>query len=212
VREGDDLIDQRVYPAMRQDSFWRGPVLDIVRQYGPNYVVYDADGVGAGVIGYAEEVQAQLVNGQVIPFRGAKAVNEQSTNARSAWWWALRRRFEAGRINMYVPFDQKLKDQLMQMQYTIVTGKIRAITKEEMRKQGFASPDRADSIMYCFALADDLSVPVVAPSTTPYADSTGAPPLPRNVGGDHRANGRSGRGGYARQRRLVNPTLGVGDF
>lgn len=208
LREGDDLLALRAFPSMRMDTFWRGPVLDFVREWGPNFVCYDADGVGAGVVGYADEVQAQMVNGTIIPFRGAKSVNEQSTNARSAWWWHLRRRFEADRIKLRLPNDPKLKAQLMQMRYSITSGKIRAATKEEMRKQGFSSPDRGDAVMYSFALSEDLIMPVVRPTTTPYADTTGV----SNHAEDHmwetiRSRERSYRG----RRRPVNPVFGVPD-
>jgi len=208
LREGDDVLILRAYPSMRMDTFWRGPVLDVIREWGPNYVCYDADGVGAGVIGYVDEVQSQMVNGTIIPFRGAKSVNEQSTNARSAWWWHLRRRFEADRIKLRLAHDPKLKAQLMQMKYSITSGKIRAATKEEMRKLGFSSPDRGDALMYSFALSEDLIMPTVRPSTTPYADSMGVADHSENhLWENVRSRGRR----YHGTRQPVNPVFGVPD-
>jgi len=210
AREGADVIGMWSYPAMRQDSFWRGPVLDKVRQIGPNFLIFDADGVGAGVLGYADEVQSQMVNGQIIPFRGAKKVNDQTTNARTAWWWHLRRRFESNRIKLRIPHDQKLKTQLMQMQYSISAGKIRAHTKEQMRKMGFSSPDRGDSLMYCFALSEDLTMPMVKPKPTPLADAQQADDLRTNVA--FKDNAGFGGRGYRREDGFVNSSLGISDF
>jgi hypothetical protein len=179
VREGDEVIDLKAFPSSRMDNFWRGPVMDIVRQYGPHYVVYDADGVGAGVIGYAEDVQAQMIGGgQLIPFRGAKKINEQHTNARSAWWWHLRRRFEADRIRLCIPRDPKLIGQLTSVGYTIEAGKIKVETKETMRKRGVGSPDRGDALVYAFAFSDDLVTPIVRPNPTPVSDHFGIRPNP----------------------------------
>ncbi len=159
-REGGTLKEIRPYPSMRQDSFWRGPVLSAVMDFDPDYLVYDADGVGAGVIGEAEAVHRKMRGGtQVIAFRGGKKASTQYLNARSAWYWALRRRFEHGTL-MLEAKDPKLREQLLELHYSITQeGKIRVETKSEMKKRGVSSPDRADAIMYAFALAEDLPMP-----------------------------------------------------
>lgn len=204
VREGDDLIALRAFPSMRMDTFWRGPVLDVVREFGPHFVVYDADGVGAGVIGYAEEVQAAMIGGgQLVPFRGAKKINEQHTNARSAWWWHLRRRFESERIQLCIPRDPKLIAQLTSVGYSIESGKIKVETKEQMRKRGVDSPDRGDAIVYAYALSEDLTMPLVREAPTPTADQFGARPT-------NTAPKWEGR--YASDRRYIHPVLGTDDW
>lgn len=159
MREGIEVIAQIAHPSMRMDTFWRGPVLDVVRKLGPNFVCYDADGVGAGVIGYADEIQSAMVNGEIIPFRGNMKINESHTNSRSTWWWYLRRLFENDSIKLRIPMDPKLLKQLTSIHYSISAGKIRVETKDEMRKRGFESPDRGDSLVYSFALQEGLLVP-----------------------------------------------------
>jgi len=160
-REGNDLVEVRAFPANRQDTFWQGEVMKAVLDFAPHYLVYDADGVGAGVLGYAEEVGRFMPEGgQVIPFRGAGNAGERYYNARSAWWWNLRRRFEFGHIRLKVPVDQKMRDQLSIPKYQITaTGKIKVETKGEMKKRGENSPDRGDAVMYAFAMSEVLEQP-----------------------------------------------------
>jgi phage terminase large subunit len=188
VRRGDNLVDLSAYSAGRVDHFINGdpedpstvsPVRQKVMMYAPYVIVYDADGVGSGAIGeftrlhdWAIKHRHMLPNSQIIGFRGGSKTNPNYTNARSAWWWALRKRFERGRIMIAVR-DPKLDKQLSQMTYKITAeGLIRAETKEEMRKRGKESPDRADAVMYTFAYSEDLPDPQVA-DALPYVVSAG---------------------------------------
>lgn len=158
LRDGNTIAEIRAFPAGRVDHFFEGPVTKAVREFRPDYVVYDADGVGAGAIGSAEKLGKHLKQGaQIIGFRGAKRINDAYTNSRAAWYWTLRKLFEAEAINVNVN-DPKFREQITQIRYSIVQGAIRVESKEEMRKRGMASPDRADAVMYSFAFAADLPV------------------------------------------------------
>ncbi len=159
VREGYNLTDIRTYPAMRVDHFFQGPVTDMVKASGAHYVVYDADGVGAGAIGYADDLHKHMApGGQVIGFRGALRATTAYFNTRAAWYWNLRRRLENGLMHIQVD-DPKLREQLTSIRYSIQTGAIKVETKAEMRKRNMASPDRADAVMYAFAMSEDLQQP-----------------------------------------------------
>lgn len=163
VRNGNIVQAVLASPSTRQDHFWAGPVTAAVLEYRPHFLVYDADGVGAGVIGYAEQAaRAALREGhacQLLPFRGALGVAAKFTNARSAWWWHLRRQFELGAVALQVQ-DPKLREQLTRLKYSITAdGDIRVETKEEMKRRDRGDIDRADAIMYSFALQDALTIP-----------------------------------------------------
>ena len=160
-REGNDLVEVRGFPANRQDVFWQTEVMKAVLDFDPHFLVYDADGVGAGVLGYAEQVGRHMPEGgQVIPFRGAGQAGDRYYNSRSAWWWNLRRRFEFGHIRLVTPVDHKARTQLSIPKYSITAqGKIKVETKAEMKKRGENSPDRADAIMYAFAMSEELEQP-----------------------------------------------------
>jgi phage terminase large subunit len=181
IRRGDNLVDITAYPAGRTDHFIMGdpthvvtdlsPIQRKVRDYGPWVIVYDADGVGAGTIGdwtrlheWAIKRNYMRPDSQIIPFRGGKKISENYLNGRSGWWWALRKRFERGSIMMSV-IDNKLDDQLSQMTYSInAAGALRVETKEEMRRRGLNSPDRADAVMYAYAYSEELPNPNTAVS------------------------------------------------
>lgn len=159
VRDGATLLDLQTFPAMRPDLFFLGPVMAVVEKHDPDYLVYDADGVGAGAIGYAEQVARRMRSeAQIIPFRGAIGVGTAYSNQRSAWWWALRQKFQHEQISLRVN-DPKLREQLTGIRYSIQGGKIRVETKAEMKKRGVPSPDRGDAMMYAFAMSEDLPVP-----------------------------------------------------
>jgi hypothetical protein len=114
LRDGNEIVWQRIFPSMRQDTFWQGPVTKAVLEVEPHYVIYDADGVGAGVSGYAETVGRKMIrwNGQILPFRGAMGVEGRYKNSRSMWWWNLRRALEHGALHIRVR-DPKLESQLI---------------------------------------------------------------------------------------------------
>jgi hypothetical protein len=180
VRRGDNLVALKVDQSMRVDHYINGdpeskdlsPVRRMVRDYGPYVIVYDADGVGAGAIGEFSRLHDWAIKhrymdpqSMIIPFRGGKRIDDHYTNSRSAWWWALRRRFERGNIAVQVS-DPKLESQLTQMTYRHTnTGQIRVETKDEMRNRSLESPDRADSVMYCFAFSEELPDPDITPTS-----------------------------------------------
>ena len=164
VRDGSQLVDMRYFPAMQTSMFVQGPVTAAVLDYDPDVLVFDGDGVGAGAVGYFEDLQHIMRPGaQVIGFRGGKSVNQRYINLRSCWYWMLRRRFEAQGIDIAVN-DAKLLDQLTTIHYTVTdAGDIKVEGKKEMRKRSKKSPDRADGLMYAFAFADLLLPPSDGP-------------------------------------------------
>jgi hypothetical protein len=106
---------------------------------------------------------------QVIGFRGALGAGTAYNNTRSAWWWALRRKFENEQIALTYD-DPKLREQLTNIRYSIQAGKIRVETKSEMKKRGAVSPDRGDALMYAYAMSDDL--PTVSETKTHVAEES----------------------------------------
>jgi hypothetical protein len=115
----------------------------------------DADGLGAGVFDRLIELGHSV--GEI---RGGKTATEPDDfiNARSEWYWHLRERFERGDIDID-PNDDQLAKQLGDIKWKLTSkGQIAVETKDEMRKRGVSSPDRADALAYAFAHVD---LPVV---------------------------------------------------
>ena len=182
VRRGDNLVNVKADASTRLDFYINGdpdtpnvlsPLKKYVRDYQPWVIVFDADGPGAGAWGeFARLHEWALKNrymkegSMIVPFRGGKKVMDAYGNARSGWWWALRKRFETGHIAMQV-LDPKLDHQLSQLKYEITnTGAIQVETKKKMKERGESSPDRADAVMYAFAFSEELPNPNVPMGTS----------------------------------------------
>lgn len=170
-RNGNGLVKMSVYPSMRPDRFWEGPVMEAVRNFGPDYLIWDADGVGSGSYGDAERVASQWNNKYkgnlvLLPFRGGGRFSKDFSNVRSAWWWSLRQRFENDSLAIVMPGDDRLRKELTSMTYSVRdTGDIRVETKSEMRKRNLHSPNMADATMYCFSMLDELPTPTKVQET-----------------------------------------------
>jgi phage terminase large subunit len=164
-RDGIQLVEMRPFHAMQTSMFVQGPVTAAVLDFDPDVLVFDGDGVGAGAVGYFEDLAAIMKpEAQIIGFRGAKSVNQRYLNQRSAQYWMLRRRFESQTAKIAIN-DPVLFEQLTTIHYTVTqTGDVRVESKQEMRKRSKKSPDRADGLMYTFAYADLLLPPATGPA------------------------------------------------
>jgi len=110
-------------------------------------VKVDADGLGAGVVDRLAELDVPLyeIHG------GERAANpERFKNTKAELYWGFRERLEAGDI--VLPDDLELQAQLTSCTYKIKsTGQIEITGKDEMKKAGLKSPDRAEAMIYTFA-------------------------------------------------------------
>lgn len=138
---------------------------------------FDADGVGAGVEGTIMRMERDFdftilaIPGNATPSETkyddnpSRTAKERFLNKRAENWWALRERFrktyrfvEKGDTRydsdelISIPDDGMLITQLSQPTWQLSgRGKIKIESKEDMRSRGIASPDRADSVVNCFA-------------------------------------------------------------
>lgn len=142
----------------------------------------DGVGVGAGVI---DQLVEQQMAGELPATwvlydmqAGSAAMDpQQFKNARAEWWWGLRETFEAGDIDID-PEDDDLAAQLGAMRYVYTSrGQIQIESKDDMKKRGLPSPDRADALMQGYAFVappesqvseDDLDQELAGFSISPY--------------------------------------------
>jgi hypothetical protein len=129
-----------------------GHVVQAAREHLPAEIRVDGAGVGGGVVDQLAEMGWPVVDMQA----GARAVDsEHYLNARAEWFWRLRERLESGEIDID-PTDDVLASQLAALQYKFTSrGQIQIESKDDMRKRGMPSPDRADALVLAFA---DLAV------------------------------------------------------
>jgi hypothetical protein len=106
--------------------------------------VIDVIGVGAGVYDRCNEL-----NLNVVPFNAAEAAedNVKFINRRAEQYWVLREMFIDGVIDIDEE-DEELAAQLGSIKWKINSaGRIQIESKEDMKKRGLPSPDRADGVM-----------------------------------------------------------------
>ena len=158
ARYGADstIIVERIGPRARVIAVHHG--LDTMAVAGevanalrirPGVTAYvDVVGVGAGVVDALQE--------QGLPVEGLNAGSsprdsEQFINTRAEWFWGLRERFREGTIGID-PADDVLAAHLACLRYKYDSrGRLHIESKDDMKKRGLPSPDRADALMLAFA-------------------------------------------------------------
>jgi phage terminase large subunit len=80
---------------------------------------------------------------------------ERFYRLRDELWWRMREAFERGVIS--IPDDPILKGDLNAPKYDDSTGVIKIESKDQLKKRGVDSPNRADALMMTF-LQDEAMV------------------------------------------------------
>ncbi|MDE2098870.1 MAG: hypothetical protein KGL39_16575 [Patescibacteria group bacterium] len=112
----------------------------------------DVVGIGAGV---ADKVREEGFD--VVDINGGFASDEPDRyhNYRAHMFWRLRELFRSGEIAI-PPDDEELSSQLMSIRYRFSQkGLIQIESKEDIKKRGLPSPDRADALAYTFVQRSD---------------------------------------------------------
>jgi hypothetical protein len=111
----------------------------------------DADGLGAGVFDRMIEL-----GHDVAEFRGGMPAMDPDrfANRRAECYWMMREDFENGDADID-PDDDILAAQLGSIKWSLTSrGQIKIESKDDMRKRGMPSPDRADGAMMLKAVND----------------------------------------------------------
>lgn len=151
----DTVIGQRRGPVARilkttsqEDTMaTTGRIIQALQSTNATEARIDAVGIGAGVFDRLKEQGHPAIEMQA----GQAAKNsERFLNARAEWYWGLRERFESSDIDL--DDDEELAFQLSNIKYKPNSrGQIVIESKEDMKKRGLKSPDKADMIMMLFA-------------------------------------------------------------
>ena len=124
-----------------------GRIVIWTKEKKPDAVKVDADGMGAGVVDRLREQRfdVQEIRG------GNKATDvERFSNQKAEIYWGFRERLLANDVAL--PDDLELQAQLTSCTYKIKSsGQIEITSKEEMKKAGLKSPDRAEAVIYAAA-------------------------------------------------------------
>jgi hypothetical protein len=137
-----------------------GAVIIAMRETGATLAKIDSVGIGAGVYDRLKEQKIPVIEMQ----SGASAKDkERFANSRAEWWWTLRDRFEQGTIA--IDNDDTLISQLSSVKYKVNSkGQILIESKDEAKRRGVKSPDRADALMMLFAHGTTVRNPANEPT------------------------------------------------
>jgi len=119
----------------------------LLPQERPTEILVDSIGLGAGVVDRLRELG--------LPARGVNVAESPSlgatySNLRAELWFRVKAWLE--QRNSRLPSDEHLLAELASPRYTFTSsGKMKVEAKDEMRKRGLASPDKADAICLTFA-------------------------------------------------------------
>jgi len=163
ARHGNDssVLCKRQGPVIHPLTTWNG--LDLMQLTGavkaefdmtapskrPVEIIVDSIGLGAGVLDRLRELG--------LPARGLNVSERAASSAtymnlRAELWFKCKHWLEGQDVKL--PRDDKLFAELAGPKYTFTSsGKMQVESKEQMRKRGLKSPDRADAV--CLALAND---------------------------------------------------------
>jgi hypothetical protein len=124
-------------------------VATAVDYYGPDAVFVDETGVGAGVVDRLRQMGREITP---VNF-GAKVsglTKVKTANKRAEMWQRMKEWLSQGGVSL--PNDLKLEAHLTGVQYKHdQNNAILLEKKEDMRKRGLPSPDRADALALTFA-------------------------------------------------------------
>lgn len=124
-----------------------GRAVEQIRAVVPSVINPDADGLGAGVVDRLREQGFRV--GEI--HGGAPARDrERFKNRKAELYWNFRERLVAGDVAL--PEDIELQAQLTSITYRVLSsGQIEITPKDEMKRKGLKSPDRAEAVIYAFA-------------------------------------------------------------
>lgn len=143
-------------------------IVDFIRTHRPDAIVIDGDGIGGGVIDQLKALGFKAPMYNVFEFHGGAEPQDGNMyfNKRTEVWGWMRAWLEAG---AQIPDDPELDRQLTGPTFDVARGKVHHGSiflehKDDMKKRGLESPDKAD----CLAMTLGVKVaPKVKPATVP---------------------------------------------
>jgi hypothetical protein len=114
----------------------------------------DVIGLGNGVYNRLRELNKR---GRVYAVDVRRTARDQDRfkRVRDELWWRLREEFEAGILD--IPNDDELIGELSTIKFTVdSSGKVKVEGKDELRRRGLESPNKADSLMMTNYMQDKV--------------------------------------------------------
>lgn len=118
-------------------------------------VFIDVIGLGNGVFNRVRELRRGNIKVYPVDVRRIARNQARFKKRRDELWWALREEFEQGTIS--IPNDDELIGELSTIKYTVDSaGKVKVEGKQELKKRGLPSPNKADTLMMAHFMPDKM--------------------------------------------------------
>jgi hypothetical protein len=142
------LIADTVNPDTMQTT---GLIAQKLKETGATVAKIDMVGIGRGVVDRGKEQNLPFVGVNVGESPKSHKGKDAYANLRAELYWDLRERFRAGEIAIEKS-DEALAGQLCGLKWHPTSrGQVQIESKDDMRRHGVNSPDRADALMLAFA-------------------------------------------------------------
>lgn len=156
ARFGSDqtVIYRRQGLVAWQLGAWRGldtmatssMIAQMIANEHPEAVFVDGGGLGAGVVDRLRQLGHVVSD---VNFGSKAGRDNLYVNKRAEMWCDLRDWLKSGGC---IPDDQEIKDDLSSLEYGYDSReRVQLESKDDMRKRGLASPDKADALALTFA-------------------------------------------------------------
>ena len=146
VRRGPQVID---LVAFRKTDLMQttGKALDLARRHDVKTIYVDEIGMGAGVLDRLNEINDIRAEGVNVANKADET--ERYANLRAQMFDGLRQRFADDDIA--IPDDAELVSQLASLTYIYNSrGQLQLESKDDIRRSGRQSPDKADALALAF--------------------------------------------------------------
>jgi len=146
-----------------------GKIKSIIERERPHKVFIDCIGIGAGVVDRLQEMGFDCVEGINV----ARSANnkDQFANLRAELWHEMRDWFLQD-LPVQIPNDPDLQKEICGLGYKYnSSGRLLIESKDEAKKRGMRSPDKADSLMLTFSYGQHAGTNSYKPRTMPPQSS-----------------------------------------
>jgi len=126
-----------------------GKIANLIDRFKPSLVNIDVIGMGGGPYDRLVELKYKQVNAVNVQEKARGEDKEKFANLRAEIYKNLQSKFENGEIS--IPDDLELIAQLSSIKFKYNSrGQLQMESKEDMKKRGVKSPDKADALALAF--------------------------------------------------------------
>lgn len=149
------MVEQQEAVNKRDTNWTIGRIKVLNNSYKFDAIGVDDTGVGGGV---TDGLEDQSIDVDAMNFGANPIDTDQFENLKAEIYWNLRQAIKDKEISL--PDDKELINQLCSIKYKFTRkGKIAIESKDDMKKRGQKSPDKADSLAIAYSAGRAMEIP-----------------------------------------------------